>query len=58
MEVAVPRLGEDLHVAVGVHVGGHAFVAPEAFEDEVLVPRPASAVGVLPDEPAALAVGS
>lgn len=55
MQVAAPRLGADVHVAVAVDVRCDAFVAPGTLQDHVLAPTPGPPVGVLPDEPAAFA---
>ena len=50
MEVAAPGFGDDVDVAVGVHIGGFGLVTLLAFEDLVFRPLSGFAVGVLPDE--------
>ena len=57
MQVAAPGFGDDVDIAVAIDVGANRFVRLLAAMYNVLLPRAAFAVLVLPEEPLQFALG-
>lgn len=51
MLVAAPRFGQQVDVAIAVHVGSHRLVLPMSSRDDAFLPIATTTVFVGPDEP-------